>query len=303
MISDNKSITRRSFMNRNLQTAAGLAVLGGISSTTASAARKKVKMRFGFTTYKWGKDWDIPTLIANCQKAKAFGLETRTSQSYAHGIELELSAKERREVKKQFKGSPVTLVGLACSERFDSPEPEKLKAAIENAKGYMKLSHDVGGSGVRVFPNDFHDEVPHEKTIAQIAKSVNEVGVFAAEYGQQVRLEAHGSAGELPTLRAIMDQVDQPNVRIKLNSSSRDNEGEGYIHNFNLVKHLLGDTLHMHDITSKDFPYQLQVEQLIKIDWDGWWLVEQSAQVPDRLQALIEYQKIWQAMVDKALKK
>ena len=32
-------------------------------------------MQFGFCTYLWGKDWDIPTIIANCTKAKAFGVE------------------------------------------------------------------------------------------------------------------------------------------------------------------------------------------------------------------------------------
>jgi len=49
-------------------------------------------MRFGFTTYQWGKDWDVPTLIENCSKAGVFGVELRTSQSYAHGVELDLDA-------------------------------------------------------------------------------------------------------------------------------------------------------------------------------------------------------------------
>ena len=41
------------------------------------------------------------------------------------------------------------------------------EAAIEAAKAQLVLSHDVGCDVVRVFPNQFHREVPHEKTIAR----------------------------------------------------------------------------------------------------------------------------------------
>jgi hypothetical protein len=264
--------------------------------------KRDARTRFGWTTYQWGKDWDIPTLIANCCKAQVFGVELRTSQSYAHGVELELSAQQRGEVKKRFEDSPLTLVGLATSERYDSPETEELKAAIENTKSYIKLSRDIGGSGVRVFPNSFHDGVSREKTIEQIGSALNIVGAFAADYGQQVRLEAHGNAGDLPTLRAIMDQVVQPSVRVKLNSDKRDTGGNGFEHNFNLVKDLLGDTLHLHNLKNAEFPYQLQMDLLVKMGWSGWQLLEISDKVPDRVQALIEQRRIWDQMLANSMK-
>jgi sugar phosphate isomerase/epimerase len=207
MSSHNKDMTRRSFLRSNMKAAACLAATGALVSTEALSAepkRRKTKkkktgqMQFGFTTYTWGKPWDIPTLITNCTKAKALGVELRTSQKYAHGVELTLSPAQRKEVKQQFADSPITLLGLASGERFDSPNPAKLKAAITAAKSHMKLSHDIGGTGVRVFPNDFHDGIAHEITIAQIAKALNEVGAYAANLGQQVRFEAHGNAGHLP---------------------------------------------------------------------------------------------------------
>jgi len=225
-----------------------------------------------------GKDWDIPTLLANLQKAQVFGAELRTSQSYAHGVELELNPDQRREVRKRFAGSPVTLVGIASGERFDSPDAAALKAAIENAKGYVKLSHDTGASGVRVFPNQFHPGVPQEKTIEQIARALDQVGAYAADYGQEVRLEAHGGAGELPTVRAIMDQVTAPAVRVKLNSDQRD--AADFERRFNLVKDRLGHTLHLHNLNDPKFPYQLQTDLLVRIGWDGWALLEASDKVP-----------------------
>ncbi len=301
-----KDFSRREFLSRGLCVTAGAVATTALASCnflgTRDTTKRDAKTRFGWTTYQWGKDWNIPTLIANCGKARVFGVELRTSQSYAHGVELELDGEQRREVKKHFEDSPITLVGIATSERYDSPEIAKLKAAIENTKAYIKLSRDIGSSGVRVFPNSFHDGVPREKTIEQIGNSLNIIGAFAADYGQQVRLEAHGNAGELPTIRAIMDHVVQPSVRVKLNSNKRDTEGNGFEHNFNLVKDLLGDTLHLHNLKNAEFPYQLQMDLLVKMGWSGWQMLEISDKVPDRVLALIEQRRIWDQMLANSMK-
>ncbi len=268
----------------------------------AAPPKRTSKMKFGFTTYTWGKDWDIPTIIANCRRAKAFGVEIRTSMKFPHGIELDLSDAGRAEAKKRFADSPVAVVGLACSEKFDHTDPAKLKAAIESAKGYMKLSHDVGGRGVRVFCNDFQKGVPEDQTIAQVAKSLNEVAKYAAGVGQLVRLENHGSMGRFATLRKVMDQVTEKNVGIKLNCDAKDDEDGKFESNFNLIKGFLDDTLHMHDVNNDTkFPYQLQSNLLIDMGWEGWWLVEMSSNVPDKVQALIDIRLGWERMVAKSL--
>jgi len=305
MPSNRKEVSRRNFLTRGIRVTTGAVATVALTSCnfleTGDKTKRDARTRFGLTTYQWGKDWDIPTLIANCCKAQTFGVELRTSLSYAHGVELELNAQQRGEVKKRFEDSPVTVVGIATSERYDSPEAAKLKTAIENTKAYIKLSRDIGGSGVRVFPNSFHDGVPREKTIEQIGSALNIVGAFAADYGQQVRLEAHGNAGELPTIRAIMDHVVQPSVRVKLNSDKRDTKGQGFEYNFNLVKDFLGDTLHLHNFKDAGFPYQLQMDLLVKMGWSGWQLLEVSDKVPDRVQALIEQRQIWDKLLANSL--
>jgi hypothetical protein len=305
MLTDRKEVSRRGLLKSGLCVTAGTLAATVLTSCdspkTADTRKRAAKTRFGFTTYQWGKDWDVPTLIANCSEARVFGVELRTSQSYAHGVELDLNARQRGEVKERFENRPVSLVGIATSERFDWPDVAKLKAAIENTKAYIKLSRDIGGSGVRVFPNSFQAGVPREKTIEQIGSSLNIVGAFAAECGQQVRLEAHGNAGELPTIRAIMDRVSQPSVRVKLNSDKRDTAGEGFEHNFNLVKDFLGETLHLHNLKDTEFPYQLQMDLLVRMGWSGWQLLEVSDKVPDRVQALIEQRRIWDQMLAHSL--
>lgn len=287
-----EAMTRREWMVAG----AGLLTLGGAK---AAPAKRTSKMRFGFTSYQWGSDWDIPTMIANLTKAKTFSTELRTSAHYAHGVELSLPAERRREVRKQFADSPVELVGLALVERLDSPDPARLNQQIENVKAYVKLSQDVGGKGVRVVPNDFHPDVPREKTIEQIGRSLNILGKFASDYGQRIRLENHGTAGDLVTLRQIMEGVDQKNVGIKLNCERGD--AADLAQRFAEVKPYPDDTLHFHELDSRDFPFQLQCDLLIDAGWQGWWQLEASSKVPDRLEATIHQRELWEAMIARSL--
>ncbi len=304
MLFSRTSLSRRELLTRGAQAVAGLAAASALNVPALAAgvpgAKPAAKMRFGLTAYQWGDRWDLPTMIANCTKAGALGAELRTSENYVHGVELEIGADRRREVKKLFADSPVTLVGLATSEKFDWPDPEKLKAAIENTKLYLDLSRDIGGSGVRVFVNDFQKNIPHEQTQAQAAKALNVVGAYAADCGQQVRLECHGTAGDLPSIRAIMDQVTQRSVRVKLNSEPRNTLGQGFEHNFNLVKDFLGNTLHAHNFKDDKFPNQLQINLLAKMGWTGWVLMEASMKVPDRVAALAEQRELFEQMLAKA---
>jgi len=292
--------SRRQFLAGTLA-AAGAFSLGCAAEKTPAVKKQSGKIRLGLATYTWGKDWDIAALIKNLPKAEVYGVELRTSFGWAHGVETTLTAKQRAEVKKRFADSPVELVALACSERMDWPDPKRLKKAIDAAKAHIKLSHDVGSRSLRIFPNTFHKNVPRAKTIAQIARASDEVGAYATKLGQQVDLEAHGPAGELPTMAAIMKLVKQPNVRVRLNSDSRDIKGKGFDANFKMVKDYLARTIHIHNLKSK-FPYQRQCELLVAAGWEGWILMENSEKVPDRIEAMIEQRQIWEKLMTKAAK-
>jgi hypothetical protein len=115
-----------------------------------------------------------------------------------------------------------------------------------------------------------------------------------------VSLEAHGPAGELPTLRAVMDRVTQPSVRVRLNCDARDAKGRGFEANFNLVKDFLSRIIHLHDLHDSKYPYQLMVDLLVKAKWEGCALMERDGLPPDRVAAMIEQRQVWEAMIEKA---
>ncbi len=281
-------VSRRNF----LAAASAFPFIAGAVQTAHSAHHE---MRYGLVTYLWGKDWDLPTLIKNCETAKVYGVELRVE--HAHGVMPSLSAEERKEVKKRFEDSPVVNVGPGTNQEFDSPDPDILKKNIEGAKEFVKLSHDTGGSGVKVKPNDLHDNVPHEKTIEQIGNSLDKVGKFAADYGQEIRVEVHGSCSPLPVMKAIFDHVEQKNVGICWNSNSQDLKGEGLEYNFNLVKDRFASTCHVREFNISDYPYQKLMNLFKSIDYTGWILLEARSNPDDRVQALIEQRKLFEEMV------
>lgn len=286
-------ISRRSFTNASLA-ATSLAAL----PAAASAERRGDKMAYGLVTYQWGKDWDLPTLIENCEKAGVLGVELRST--HAHGVEPSLTKQQRAAVREFFSETEVTLVGIGSNERYDNPDASVVKKAIEATKGFIRLSHDVGSTGVKVKPDRFYPDVPREKTIEQIGRSLNELGEYAEGFGQQIRLEVHGQCAELPTIKAILDVADNRNVAVCWNSNQQDLQGEGLEHNFGLVSKRFGATCHVREFDSADYPYQQLIDLLVGIDYDGWVLLEASSKPKDRVAALTKQVKLFEKMVARA---
>ena len=290
--------TRREFLKSSVALGASLATAGPLARL-APGMTTVTPMRFGLVTYLWGQDWDLPTLLANCAKTGVLGVELRTQ--HAHGVESNLSAAQRRAVKARFADSPVTLVGLGTNFDFHHTDRSRLAKSIQGAKDYVKLSYDCGGSGVKVKPNDLPKGVPYEKTIEQIGESLNELGRFAAAYGQKIRVEVHGrGTSSLPVMKAIMDVADHPNVGVCWNCNSQDLEGEGLEYNFNLVRTRLADTVHVRELNIGSYPYQELMNLFVANNYEGWILLEARTKPQDRVQALIEQREVFEKMVAKA---
>jgi len=289
--------SRRDFLKNSLIFGAGTLAVGPLAKWSRSM-EMLTRMRFGLVTYLWGQDWDLPTLIANCEKAGVLGVELRTE--HAHGVESNLNAQQRKDVKKRFDDSPVTLLGPGTNFAFHHAEASKLQRDIEGAKEYIKLSHDCGGTGVKVKPNDLPKNVSQDKTIEQIGKSLNELGRFGADYGQKIRLEVHGSCSPLPIMKKIMDIAEHPNVGVCWNCNGQDLDGEGLEYNFNLVKDRFGDTAHIRELNLGDYPYQELMNLFVAMDYDGWILLEARTKPDDRVKALAQQNEIWLGMIKKA---
>lgn len=289
-------IDRKTFL-QNLSMAAGAALLPDLTLADPLFL-KKPKMQLGFVTYLWGKDWDVPTLIKNLSDTHIAGAELRVE--HAHKVMPDLTPDQRKEVKKQFADSPVKIIGLGTNQQYDYPDQDKLKTSIERTKEFIRLSADVGGSGVKVKPNALHKEVPTEQTLEQIGLALHELAGYAADFGQQLRLEVHGEeTQELPNIRKIMDYADHRNAKICWNCNKQDLNGQGFQYNFDLVKKYFGDTCHVRELNRTDYPYPELIDNLAKMDYKGWVLLECHTNPDDKIKALQEQRQVFDKMMAK----
>ena len=295
-------VTRRDFLKTTaLTTATASAGVFGLTRPSYAQEKKGADIRYGLVTYQWGKDWDLPTLLKNCEQAKVLGVELRTT--HKHGVEPSLTLAERNQVRTRFESTSVQMVGIGSNERFDSPDPKVLEASIEATKRFIQLSHDVGGSGVKVKPDSFHKDIPREKTITQIGKALNQIAEYGTGFGQQIRLEVHGQCAQLPTIKAILDVADHPNVAVCWNSNPQDLEAPGLEHNFNLVKDRLGQTTHIHRFDVKNYPWPELLDLYVKADYSGWMMLEEGEVPADPAAELIKQRELFDQMLSEARKR
>jgi sugar phosphate isomerase/epimerase len=232
-------------------------------------------MQLGMVTYMWGAEWDLPTLIRNCTQSGFEGVELRTT--HKHGVEVTLSPDERSQIRKQFDDSPVRFVGPGTACEFQGPDPAVVRQNIDLAKKFIVLSHDLGGAGVKVRPNGLVKGEDPGRTVDRIGKALHECGAHATGYGQEVRVEVHGTGtSDLAVMKQIMEAADHDNVVVCWNSNPGEAVDGSVARNFNLVKAKLGRTVHIHDLYD-DYPYRELFALLRKQDYDGYCLSESPA--------------------------
>src|SRR5713226_5920270 len=123
---------RRSFLKKAALAVAGVGGMGpgtapgearpaDASGQASTAAALPPPFKLGLVTYELAKDWDIDTIIKNCEAAGFEGVELRTT--HKHGVEPSISKERRAEVRKRFEDSRVRLVSLGSTCEYESPDP------------------------------------------------------------------------------------------------------------------------------------------------------------------------------------
>ena len=230
-------------------------------------------LRVGTVTYNIAKDWDVPNLIRNLTEAKIEAVELRTT--HKHGVELSLTPAQRALVRKQFADSAVKIGGLGTTCEYHSPDSAVVRRHIDETKAWVTLAKDVGSPSVKVRPNGLPKEVPEEKTLEQIGRSLRECGVFAQENGVLIQLEVHGAeTSRLPRIRKMLDYGgNHPGVRVCWNSNPTDLLDGGLEANFLLVKDQIGQ-VHMRDLFLEEYPFRRLITLLSDMNFQGYCFAE-----------------------------
>ena len=235
---------RRDFIKAGVLSAASLGTLGSgesglLGSGKEHASRSPVPspppFRLGLVTYNLAKDWDIDTIIRNCEETGFEGVELRTT--HKHGVEISLDKSQRQVVKQRFAASRVRLMSLGTTCEFESPDPTVVEKNVEETRRWCELARDLGCVGVKVRPNGFPPGVPEDKTLEQIGHALARCGDIARDHGVEIWLEVHGPGTMLPpNTRRILSVANHPAVGACWNSNDTDVVDGSVKSSFDLLK-------------------------------------------------------------------
>ena len=277
-------------------TAAGGSVLAP-SAHAKSHEHRKRPFGLGLVTYYVAHDWDLDTLIKNCNEVDIRPVEFRTT--HKHGIEPTLSKSERKDVRKKCEDGGIIIWGVGTACDFHSPDPAVVEKNIEETKRFIDLAHDIGAKGVKVRPNGLPPEVPVEKTLEQIGTSLRTVGEAAGSAGVEIWCEVHGrDSSHPPHMRKMMDIADHPAVGVTWNSNGSDLKDGSIDEYFKLLRPKIY-AVHMNELVN-DYPYRRLFELLTETGFDRYTMIEaqpmKSANVPDNVRFLKYYKALWEEL-------
>jgi hypothetical protein len=294
-----RKTTRRNWLNTSL-TLAGSSLLNLsdipsslLAATPSNPALGQGQFKLGLVTYNIAKDWDIPTLIKNCEETGFEGVELRTT--HKHGVEPALSPIQREEVKKQFEGRKVRLLSLGSTCEFHSPDLTVVEKNIEETKRFIELAHDVGALGVKVRPNGIPANVPEEKTLEQIGKALNACGQAAKDQEVEIWLEVHGRDSCLPRrIRRMMEAADHTQVGICWNSNPEDIENGTIKGNFQLLVPWLRNC-HITELWNEQYPWR-ELFKLLKSNKYQRFTLAELPESAEPLRLMRYYRALWLAL-------
>jgi sugar phosphate isomerase/epimerase len=288
---------------RKLLTSVGLATAGAlVAPSTHVAADQSTgaapKFKLGLVTYNVAKDWDLPTILKICQSVGIAAVELRTT--HKHGVEPVLSTDARREVRQRFADAGIVCWGCGSTCEFHSSDPAVVREQLETCKRFVDLVAEIGGSGVKVRPNGLPKEVPVEKTLEQIGKSLSTCGDAAASAGVEIWLEVHGNETSKPAhCKTIMEQCGHASVGLTWNSNGTDVVNGSVAESFEMLWPWIR-SCHINDLYkdgSGEYPYRELFRLFRERGYDRYTLIE-VGKTPADVAAGEEFLRYYKALWD-----
>ena len=286
--------SRRNFLQTGVTAAGSLA----LASNHATSAQKSTnpalgggQFKLGLVTYNLAKDWDVATLIKNCEATGFEAVELRTT--HKHGVEPTLSKEQRADIKQRFAGSKVRALSLGTVCEFHAPDQAVVRKNIEECKRFIELAGDLGMLGVKVRPNGIPKEVPEAQTIAQIGAALRECGQAAQNAGVEIWVEVHGrDSSHPPRMAKMMEAAHHPHVGICWNSNKEDIISNSSVKaGFALLKPWLRNA-HINELWNPEYPWRELFGLMKAVGYNRYTLAE-IPETSDPLRLMRYYRALW----------
>lgn len=234
------------------------------------------------------------------------GVEPRVVSGHKHGIEVDISAAERKEIKSKFVDSGIAACCVATSCKY--ADPANTDKMIDETLRCIDLAADIGAPRIRVFGGKMGKGLSREEAIHLVAESLQRVANHARDRGVTICMETHDDWCDPKNVAEVMKQVNHPAIRVNWDIMHPVRTGFATIdQSFEILKPWIKH-LHIHDAskeTGKLVPigegfidHQRAIELLMTIPYDGYisgewinWEDPYSVHLPRELTTLKSYEK------------
>lgn len=166
-------------------------------------------MKYAFMTFSCPQ-LNLDEVLALAKRIGYDGVEPRLVSKHKHGIETDISAAARKEVKRKFEDSGIAACCVATSCRY--ADPASNQQMIDDTMRAIDLAADIGAPTIRVFGGQIGGGLSREAAIELVAKSLASVADHAADRGVAVCMETHDAWCDPKNVAAVMKRVNYPSI-------------------------------------------------------------------------------------------
>lgn len=145
-------------------------------------------MKYAFMTFSC-PHLTLDELLATARRYGYDGIEPRTAVKHGHGIELDATAADRRDIRRKAVDSGIALCSIATSCAYANPATSK--QMVDDTLRYIDLADDVGSPAIRVFGGTIPHDVSREHAIDAVAQALQSVADHAQQRNIAVCVETH----------------------------------------------------------------------------------------------------------------
>jgi sugar phosphate isomerase/epimerase len=200
-------------------TASRRSFLGTVAAAASAPAlifgrRRAPAAPIAFSTLGCPK-WPWKTILDQASRLGYAAIELR-------GIEGEMDLTKRPEFAssrleqsvKDLEALDLRVSDLGSSARMHEAAPATRAAQIDEGRRFIDLAHRLNVRYVRVFGDTIPPGEPKAAVVDRVVDGLRQLGAHAKGSGVEVIIESHGDFTDSPTLLALLQAADMPNVAL-----------------------------------------------------------------------------------------
>lgn len=262
-------------------------------------------MKYSFLSFSCPQ-LKLGDLLATAKRFGYDGVEPRIDSQHMHGVEVAVSAAQRKEIKKKAATFGVAIACLATSCKYADPETTKQNVAY--TLKCLDLASDISAGRIRVFGGSLAKDQQRADAIRIVADALYAVADHAQKRGVTVCMETHDDWCLPEDVAAVMQKVNHPAIAVNWDIMHPVRVHQVSIdHAFATLKpwirHLhihdgVPGTTHLMPIGNGGVDHQRAVELLQTIPYDGYlsgewinWSDSYEVHLPRELATMKSYER------------